>query len=145
MSNEALARIDAALTEQTAISAIMALRVARAEILRLSALIPEPHTDDEEREAIDAVRGWLNGPSGPGFRVLRVLLRMAERHRGPITNERVERICEVMHDAYEEAAVREGWSTQEASRKPWSDVPEPNKRTMRYAVRAALGAAEAVR
>lgn len=107
----------------------------------VSVLIPEPPADDEEREAIDAVRGWLNGPSGPGFRVLRVLLRMAERHRGPITDEQLERICEVMHDAYEEAAVREGWSTQEASRKPWSDVPEPNKRTMRYAVRAALEAA----
>jgi hypothetical protein len=52
----------------------------------------------------------------------------------------VERACEVMHDAYEAAASREGWETQEASRKPWSDVPEANKATMRAAVRALLDA-----
>lgn len=33
----------------------------------------------EQEEAIAAVKGWLNGPSGPGFRVLRTLLWMAER------------------------------------------------------------------
>ena len=59
-----------------------------------------------------------------------------------ITDDMVERFCETMHDAYEEAAVREGWSTQQASRKPWAEVPEANRRTMRYAVRAALGVSE---
>lgn len=58
------------------------------------------------------------------------------------TDAQVERLCEVMHNAYEDAAVKEGWSTQEASRKPWSDVPEANKRTMRIAVRAVLLAAK---
>jgi hypothetical protein len=50
----------------------------------------------------------------------------------------VERACEVMHDAYEAAAVGAGWETQQASRKPWSGVPEANKVTMRAAVTALL-------
>ena len=53
----------------------------------------------------------------------------------------LERLCEVMHDAYEAAAVGAGWETQAASRMPWSDVPEPNKATMRAAVLAVLAAA----
>lgn len=48
----------------------------------------------------------------------------------------IERLCEVMHDAYERAAAGLGWETQAASRKPWADVPEANKATMRVAVRA---------
>lgn len=50
----------------------------------------------------------------------------------------VEEACEVMHDAYETAAAREGWETQERSRKLWTDVPEANKATMRAAVAALL-------
>ena len=50
----------------------------------------------------------------------------------------IERICRRAHDAYEEAAVAVGWSTQEASRKPWRDVPEANQRTMRRAMAAVL-------
>ena len=56
--------------------------------------------------------------------------------------QRLERLCEVMHDAYEQAAAGEGWATNPASRKPWKDVPEANKRTMRIAVRALLSALE---
>lgn len=41
-------------------------------------------TIEEQDEALEAVRGWLNGPSGPGFRVLRILLWMAERERYPL-------------------------------------------------------------
>ena len=51
---------------------------------------------------------------------------------------RVEQACEVMHDAYERSAVGAGWETQQASRKPWADVPEANKATMRVAVGALL-------
>lgn len=51
---------------------------------------------------------------------------------------RVEAACEVMHDAYEKAAVGAGWETNPASRKPWADVPEANKATMRAAVGAVL-------
>jgi len=55
----------------------------------------------------------------------------------------VERLCEVMHDAYEAAAVEQGWQTQERSRKPWSEVPEANKATMRAAVTALIDYLEA--
>ena len=56
--------------------------------------------------------------------------------------DRIERYCEIMHDAYEKAAVGAGWETQQASRKPWADVPEANKETMRAAVRALLVAVD---
>lgn len=52
--------------------------------------------------------------------------------------QRIEAACEVMHDAYEKAALGAGWETQKASRKPWADVPEANKVTMRAAVAALL-------
>lgn len=52
--------------------------------------------------------------------------------------EIVEQACEIMHDAYEAAALAEGWETQARSNKPWADVPEANKATMRTAVRALL-------
>lgn len=50
----------------------------------------------------------------------------------------IEEACEVMHDAYEEAAKTTGWETNTKSRKPWKDVPETNKATMRAAVNAVL-------
>jgi len=50
----------------------------------------------------------------------------------------IDKYCEVMHDAYEKAALGAGWETNPASRKPWSDVPEANKETMRVAVVALL-------
>lgn len=52
----------------------------------------------------------------------------------------VERLCEVMHDAYERAAQVVGWETQARSRVPWSEVPDANKRTMRAAVQALVAA-----
>lgn len=51
---------------------------------------------------------------------------------------RIEKACEVMHDAYEQAAVDAGWETQARSRVPWADVPEANKATMRVAVNALM-------
>lgn len=59
-------------------------------------------------------------------------------------DKRIEAACEVMHDAYERAAIGAGWETQTASRKPWTDVPEANKATMRAAVAALLKWLEAV-
>lgn len=50
-----------------------------------------------------------------------------------------DQTAERLHDAYEAAAADEGWATQERSRKPWSDVPEANKRTMRRAIHAVFG------
>lgn len=51
-------------------------------------------------------------------------------------SHKVDEACQIMHDAYESAATLSGWRTQEASRKPWADVPESNKAAMRAAVRA---------
>jgi len=50
----------------------------------------------------------------------------------------VELVAELMHDAYELAAVQHGWATQERSRVSWADLPEANKMTMLTAVRAGL-------
>lgn len=50
----------------------------------------------------------------------------------------IDQACEVMHDAYEEAAVKAGWETNPRSRVPWADVPEANKETMRASVGALL-------
>lgn len=54
------------------------------------------------------------------------------------TAEQIEAACEVMHDAYEAAAIGAGWETQQESRKPWADVPDANKETKRAAVAALL-------
>jgi len=69
----------------------------------------------------------------------------ADREAGIIrvdTNDEalVERLCEVQHDAYEAAAAGHGWRTQQKSHKPWADVPEANRATMRDSVRAVLAA-----
>ena len=50
----------------------------------------------------------------------------------------LDRLCEVMHDAYERSAAKYGWDTQPRSRKPWDEVPEANKAAMRDAVGALL-------
>lgn len=52
--------------------------------------------------------------------------------------QNVEAVCVLFHNAYEAAAVGAGWETQERSRKPWADVPEANKATMRATIRAVL-------
>lgn len=65
-------------------------------------------------------------------------------HQAPLSRQsfaseqHVEHLCELMHDVYEHAASQVGWETQERSRKPWSDVPEANKRAMRRSVLAML-------
>jgi hypothetical protein len=53
-------------------------------------------------------------------------------------SETIEKACEVMHNAYEQAAEGAGWETNPASRKPWCDVPAANRATMRAAVAALL-------
>ncbi len=52
----------------------------------------------------------------------------------PMTDDLTEQLCEEMHDRYEKAAAGAGWETNPASRKPWADVPEANKATMRAAI-----------
>lgn len=39
-------------------------------------------------------------------------------------------IAQQFHEAYEELAPSHGYETREASRKPWSEVPEQNKSLM---------------
>lgn len=53
-------------------------------------------------------------------------------------DEVIEHLCEQMHNAYEDAALENGWQTQKASRRPWADVPEANRATMRVAIAAML-------
>lgn len=51
----------------------------------------------------------------------------------------IENACEVMHVAYERAAIGAGWETNPLSRTiNWAEVPEANKATMRAAVAAVL-------
>lgn len=50
----------------------------------------------------------------------------------------VDRLCVVMHNAYEEAAIANGWATQESTRVPWNELPQANRDTMRASVRALL-------
>ena len=56
----------------------------------------------------------------------------------PVTDELIEQTCVYFHDAYERAAIGAGWETQIASRKPWADVPEANKQTMRDTIKQVL-------
>ena len=63
---------------------------------------------------------------------------IATNHMQVPDDDHIEQACEVMHDAYEKAAVGTGWETNLASRKPWAMVPESNKATMRASVSALL-------
>lgn len=48
----------------------------------------------------------------------------------------LEELCELMHETYEAAALKHGWTTNPRSRLTWSQVPPENKATMRDAVAA---------
>lgn len=52
----------------------------------------------------------------------------------PRTDELTEEICAELHDAYERAAEKTGWQTQNISRKPWDELPEANANAMRDAI-----------
>lgn len=41
-----------------------------------------------------------------------------------------ERLAQRFHEVYEELAPTYGYETREASRKPWAQVPEKNRRLM---------------
>lgn len=47
----------------------------------------------------------------------------------PLTDP-AEQIAQRFHEAYEELAPNHGYETREASRKPWSEVPQNNKSLM---------------
>lgn len=50
----------------------------------------------------------------------------------------VDEIAEAFHRAYERAAPALGYTTREASCKPWAEVPDENKRVMRATVESLL-------
>jgi isopentenyl phosphate kinase len=52
--------------------------------------------------------------------------------------DRAEQIAEAFHDAYERLAPEYGYETREASRKPWSEVPENNRELMAAVVSELL-------
>jgi hypothetical protein len=89
---------------------------------------------DEIHQKAERAHAWSSPASPLGSALAEQVLRAAEVDR----HLDVEAACEVMHDAYERAAVGAGWETQQASRKPWADVPEANKATMRAAVAALI-------
>lgn len=49
-----------------------------------------------------------------------------------------EQIAEAFHDTYERLAPDHGYETREASRKPWSEVPENNRELMTAVVSELL-------
>jgi hypothetical protein len=50
-----------------------------------------------------------------------------------------EKIAREFHREYEKQAPRHGYETREASRKPWSAVPERNRELMVAVVRELMG------
>lgn len=79
-----------------------ALRAARAEIVRQAALIPESPADDEREALIElgekAWVAWVDSPEidGIGPYIADAVLASAVwryRHRGPITDEAVDRVA----------------------------------------------------
>jgi hypothetical protein len=89
------------------------------------------------RREVRSVDSWYAGVFFAASQVANYHL-LAQDAAQPSDPRIVERACEVMHDAYERAAVGAGWETNVQSRKPWADVPEANKATMRAAVSALL-------
>jgi len=59
------------------------------------------------------------------------------------SDEAVEALCRLSHEAYERAAAESGWATNPASRTDWNDVPEANKIAMRASVVAVAAAVRA--
>lgn len=57
-----------------------------------------------------------------------------------MTEQTIDDLAQAMHDAYEVAAARAGWETQQRSRVPYEAVPEANKTAMRAGVLAVLDA-----
>lgn len=53
-----------------------------------------------------------------------------------------EDLARRFHETYERLAPEFGYSTREASRKPWEDVPEQNRRLMIAVCAELLGIAE---
>lgn len=96
-----------------------------------------PHCPEELARKIfaDAVKSSgvefaeLHGPSG---KLVESKVPNENRSRD------AEQIAQKFHEAYEELAPDFGYSTREASRKPWADVPDQNKSLMTAVARRLL-------
>lgn len=64
-----------------------------------------------------------------------------QRPKVEVTDEMVERAARAGHEAYETAALAEGWETNKSCRVDFDSLPDANKRTMLVAYKAALQAA----
>lgn len=60
------------------------------------------------------------------------------QRRPTIDAHELDRLCSVLHTAYERASAATGWETQPETRVRWEHLPEANKETMRVAVSALL-------
>ena len=89
-------------------------------------------------DRIDQLTRFYESHDPAEMRAALVSVAIAEQEalvkRDPTTDDLTERLCEEMHDRYEAAAAGAGWETNPESRKPWADVPEANKVTMRAAI-----------
>lgn len=83
----------------------------------------------------DVMLGWFANAVMSGFDWGRSVTPMTT-----VTLEVLEDLCEVSHNEYETQAVIHGWKTQDASRVPWRDVPEPNRETVRASLTAVIRA-----
>jgi hypothetical protein len=102
--------------------------------MRAKNVTEDTRYDDVLGDVAQAVRDsnaepWPNESIIPADRYAKAALTEYRRLR-------IEAACEVMHDAYEKAAMGAGWVTNPLSRKPWHEVPDANKNTMRAAVSA---------
>jgi hypothetical protein len=66
----------------------------------------------------------------------------AEEAERKLINPDVEKVARVFHDAYEDAALRHGWKTQDSCRVPFESLPVANKAAMLAATQSAIQALE---
>ena len=118
-----------------------ALRATVARVEALAEFYERDETQGWHRQAARDLRAALTPATGP--RSAREAAEVAgegeeaERASGG-DSEALEHLAHALHDAYEAAAIESGWETQERSRKPWADVPDANKETMRRALTTLL-------
>lgn len=63
---------------------------------------------------------------------------MADFYIAPDKDKLAEELAERFHNHYERLAPEFGYKTREESAKPWSEVPEQNKKLMIATCRAIL-------
>jgi len=69
----------------------------------------------------------------------------AEEAERKLENPDIEKVARVFHDAYEDAALRHGWKTQDSCRVPFESLPAANKAAMLTATQSAIEALEGMK